>query len=79
MTNWASDEYDALIAKGSTTMDDAERLKIYEEAEKMVIEDECVASPFATNNNNIFVKDYVKNYPTGAFDKSGLKHVEIVK
>lgn len=79
MTNWASDEYDALIAKGSTTMDDAERLKIYEEAEKMVIEDECVASPFATNNYNIFVKDYVKNYPTGAFDKSGLKHVEIVK
>jgi len=79
MTNWASDEFDALMAKGSIELDDAKRLEIYEEAERLVIVEEGVASPFATSNNNIFVKSYVKNYPEGCFNNAGLRHVEIVK
>ena len=46
---------------------------------ELLLKEECVASPFATNNYNLFVKSYVKNYPEGTFSNEGLKYVEIVK
>ena len=79
MTNWESDEFDAMIAKGSTTLDDAERMQIYADAERIAIYDDCVAAPLATNNVNIFVKDYVQNYPEGTWGNEGLRYVDIVK
>jgi len=79
MTNWESAEFDAMIAKGSITLDDAERMQIYADAERIAIYDHCVAAPLATNNVNIFVKDYVQNYPFGTWGNEGLRYVDIVK
>ncbi|MEA4920813.1 MAG: peptide ABC transporter substrate-binding protein [Clostridiaceae bacterium] len=78
-TGWSSTKYDELIAKGAVEMDAEKRIQDYKDAEHILIQDECVASPLATANMNIFVKSYVKNYPQGAFSNSGLKYVEIVK
>lgn len=78
-TNWSSEKYDELIAAGSIELDAEKRLEIYAEAEELLLKEECVASPFATNNYNLFVKSYVKNYPEGTFSNEGLKYVEIVK
>ena len=78
-TNWANAEYDALIDKGAHELDGKARIEIYKQAEDMIIRDECVVSPFATNNYYTFAKSYVKNFPTGAFNSAGLKYVEIAK
>ena len=78
-TNWANEEYDALINQGAHELDGAKRIEIYKQAEDMIIRDQCVVSPFATNNYYTFTKSYVKNFPTGAFNGAGLKYVEIAK
>ena len=73
------EEYDALINQGAHELDGAKRIEIYKQAENMIIRDQCVVSPFATNNYYTFTKSYVKNFPTGAFNGAGLKYVEIAK
>lgn len=78
-TGWSSEAYDELIAKAAVEMDDAKRLQMYIEAENMILREDCVVSPFATSQVNVFIRDYVKNYPSMGFSNRGLKDVVIQK
>lgn len=78
-TGWSSEEYDRLIAESAVEMDDAKRLEGYIKAENLLLRDEGVVCPYGTSRVNIFVRDYVKNYPTMGFTKRGLKGVYIEK
>lgn len=76
-TGWSSPEYDELIAKAAVEMDDAKRLQYYIDAENLLLRENCVVSPFATAQTNVFIRDYVKNYPSLGFSNRGLKDVVI--
>lgn len=74
-TGWANQEYDELIARGSVTLDETERIQAYVDAERILIYDECVVSPVATASVNQFVRDYVEEYATLGFSNMGFKYV----
>jgi ABC-type oligopeptide transport system substrate-binding subunit len=74
-TGWANEEYDQLISEASVTMDEQERLNKYIEAEKILIKEECVASPLATAGVHQFVRNYVHDYATLGFSNTAMKHV----
>lgn len=74
-TGWVNEEYDALIRKASTEMDEEKRLQLYIDAETILIKDEAVVSPLATSRVNQFVRDYVHGYATLGFSNMGFKYV----
>ena len=76
-TGWSSPEYDELIAKAAVEMDDAKRLQYYIDAENLLLRENCVVTPFATAQTNVFIRDYIKNYPSLGFSNRGLKDVVI--
>lgn len=60
-TAWNNKEFDALIAKGRATVDDAERRKIYAEAQQMMIRDVPSVIPFFQDVLTAH-KSHVKNW-----------------
>lgn len=61
-TGWSNAEYDRIITEASSEMDEAKRLQGYIDAETILIKDECVVSPMATNQVQQFYQPYVKGY-----------------
>ena len=57
-TGWANPEYDELVKKAVTEMDENTRMDMYIQAEKMVLDD-YVVCPFATSIKQMFTKSYV--------------------
>jgi len=60
-TGWANAKYDDLIKKANSITDKAERLKLYKEAEKLLIYDDVVIAPVMFNKKNQFQYKYVKD------------------
>ncbi len=60
-TGWANTKYDDLIKKANSITDKAERLKLYKEAEKLLIYDDVVIAPVMFNKKNQFQYKYVKD------------------
>lgn len=78
-TGWANDEYDALIAEASVTMDDEARAALYKEAEDMLLKEYGVANPLATSVSNYFYRDYVTGYDTMPLSTAGYKYIQILE
>jgi ABC-type oligopeptide transport system substrate-binding subunit len=74
-TGWSNAQYDALIKASGTEMDEAKRLQEYIDAETILLKDECVVSPLATNQTHQFTKSHVYGYATLGFTVSEFKHV----
>lgn len=69
-------EYDALVEKASTTLDPEERLKILQEAEKIIIEDAPIV-PIYHYNNVYLLAPFVKGYDPNALNVVYLKEVSL--
>lgn len=78
-TGWSNPEYDALIAKAASTMDDKERAAIYKEAEYILIKENAVANPLATSTANYFYKNYVKGYSKMPLSTGGFKYMYLLE
>ena len=66
---YCNEEFDELVARADTSIDRAERIRLYEEAGEILIAD--VPGPFVYNLSNIFlVKPFVQNYTTTPADSS---------
>ena len=57
-TGWSNKEYDEICRKAVVTMDPEERMNLYIQAEKIVLED-YIFTPFATSVSHQFSKSYV--------------------
>lgn len=71
-TGWANQEYDELVDKGSTEMDEQKRLEYYKQAEKLLLDDNVVL-PLATGTSHTFYKNYVYGYSNLGFSSNGFK------
>lgn len=78
-TGWSNADYDALIAKASTTMDDKERIELYKQAEDLLLRENAVANPLATSVNNLFYRDYVQGYNKMPLSSMSYKKFQILE
>lgn len=69
---WVNETYAALVAEGSASMDEAERLEKYRQAEEMLITAAAIA-PVYYNASRTYAYNYVTGIPTNPFDTTGMK------
>ena len=69
---WVNEEYAALVAEGAASMDDAVRLKNYQQAEEMLVISAAIA-PTHYNVARTYAYSYVGGIPTNPFDTTGMK------
>lgn len=73
-TGWSSEKYDELIKKASETTDQAERAKLFAEAERLLIYEDGVISPGTWRTKNTYVRKYVNNFYTPLYGTMDLKY-----
>ena len=73
-TGWKNEKYDALIEKANETQNEEERVKLYTEAEKMLVYEDATITPGVWRYKNTYVRKYVKNYSSPIFGTVDLKH-----
>jgi oligopeptide transport system substrate-binding protein len=75
-TGWQNETYDGLVKKARVVMDQEERMRLYQEVDRILIED-AVVLPLLYHRSHILVKPWVKTYPTSAIDQWFWKDVII--
>jgi oligopeptide transport system substrate-binding protein len=66
-TFWSNKAYDEIIKKVSETNDQAVRLQLFKDAEKMLLADEAVISPVVYRQRNTFRANYAKGIMSPLF------------
>lgn len=69
---WVNDTYAALVAEGAASLDEAERLAKYRQAEELLIREAAIA-PVYYNASRTYVYNYVGGIPVNPFDTTGMK------
>ncbi len=67
-TGWKSEKYDALVAKGLKETDPKERLKIYHQAQKILVEEEMPVIPLFSDVNQLLVSQRIENFHNNVLD-----------
>jgi len=76
-TKWQNPHYDDLIKKGASTLNPSERLKLYAQAQKLMLEDEAVVIPLMSSVSHNLVSKRVENYPLNPLSIFDFKEVII--
>jgi oligopeptide transport system substrate-binding protein len=69
--NWQDESYDQLLEKAQQTMDQSDRIRLYQNADKILIEDAVVMPTTYLKNHKLF-KPWVK-LPAGGINRFSLK------
>ncbi|MFZ3064962.1 MAG: peptide ABC transporter substrate-binding protein [Nitrospirota bacterium] len=78
-TKWSNKRYDKLIELAAIEMDAEKRIKLYNEAQRILCEIDAPIMPIFISAQNVLVKPYVKNYKLNPMDILYLKDVRIEK
>ena len=73
-TGWRSAAYDELVERARRSTDQADRMKLYAQADRILIE-EAVVLPGTYGRNHLLVKPWVSRYPTSAMATLSWKDV----
>ena len=76
-TNWKNQKYDELILQAMTTKNSPLRKQLYDQAQKILLEEEAVAFPIYTNVSHILISPRIKNYPLNVMSYILFKNIEI--
>ena len=76
-TRWGDRRYDELINRASMEHDLNKRQAMYNEAQKILTEEEALIMPLFIVTQNLLVKPYVKGLEINAMDILYLKKVHI--
>ena len=76
-TNWKNKEFDQLILKAMTTGNGSERQKLYNKAQKILLEEDTVVFPIFNSVSHILVSPRIKNYPMNVMSYVLFKQIEI--
>jgi oligopeptide transport system substrate-binding protein len=75
-TKYSNPEVDALLDQAKAETDEAERIRLYQEAEKLIIEDSPWIPLFHGQDSSL-IKPYVKNYINAPFVIPRMRYVSI--
>ena len=75
-TQWWDDDYAGLVEEARRTLDQAERMKMYQQADSILIE-EAVLMPLTYRRLNLMIKPWVAKFPTSPVRWSFWKDVII--
>jgi oligopeptide transport system substrate-binding protein len=67
-TQWKSDEYDALVQKAVITLNPAERQKLYDRAQHLLLERDTAIVPMYVSEKTYLVKPHVKGLSINALN-----------
>jgi oligopeptide transport system substrate-binding protein len=76
-TKWSNKRYDKLIELAAIEMDTEKRIKLYNEAQRILCEADAPIMPLFISAQNVLVKPYVKGYMLNPMDILYLKDVRI--
>jgi oligopeptide transport system substrate-binding protein len=74
--SWRNERYDDLVEKAQHSLDQVERIKLYEEAERILVE-EAPILPIFHRSTRLLVKPWVTRFPTSGLREWFLKDVVI--
>lgn len=78
-TNWKNKTYDELILKAMTTEDSPQRQKLYDKAQKILLEESVAVFPIFASVSHILISPRIKNYPRNVMSYVLFKNIEIKK
>ena len=78
-TKWSNKRYDKLIGLAAIEMDAEKRIKLYNEAQRILCEIDAPIMPLFISAQNVLVKPYVKGYRLNSMDILYLKDVKVEK
>jgi len=64
-TGWQNEAYDTLVNKARQVLDQEERIRLYREADRVLIEGAAIM-PLAYFRTHLLVKPWVTRYPVSA-------------
>lgn len=76
-THWANARYDALIAEAAAISDPARRQALYDEAQRLLLEQEVAIAPLFVATQNFLVAPQVRGLELNALELLNLKHVTL--
>ena len=77
-TKWKNDTYDEKVTQASSESDEQKRVALYNEAQKILLEEDVPVFPLYIYNTNILISNRLKNFPTNEMRQFPLKGVSIV-
>jgi ABC-type oligopeptide transport system substrate-binding subunit/DNA-binding SARP family transcriptional activator len=75
-TRWRNEAYDRLVERARRVVDHSERMKLYQQADRILVE-EAVVVPLAYSRRHVLVKPWVSQYPMSAMRNDFWKDVII--
>jgi oligopeptide transport system substrate-binding protein len=75
--HWKNPKFDELVEKAVSVQDKTERAKLYEQAQKLLVEDDAAAIPIYSYMSQKMVAKRVKNFPLNAMNRYKFKKVEL--
>ena len=78
-TGWSNKRYDELIARAGRTQDPKERMKLFNEAEQLLVVDEVPIMPLYTYVNKGMLSKKVKGWSPNILDQHPLKFISVEK
>lgn len=76
-TKWKNTKFDDLVVKAASESSEAERKKLYSEAQKILLEDDVAVVPLYNNVGLLLVADRVENYPMNSMWRYEYKNVKL--
>lgn len=73
-SKWVNSEYCELVNKGTGTLDEAERLELYRQAEELLVSEAAMAPLYWTGSIR-FSYGYMRNFSNNVFDTTGMKYL----
>jgi len=75
-THWGNETYDRLVEEARRMMDQGERMKLYQEADRVLVQEAAII-PVTYSREHILVKPWVSKYPLSAIQSRFWKDVII--
>ncbi len=73
---WQNETYDRLVERAQQVMDQGERMKLYRQADRLLIE-EAPVLPLTYERRHLLVKPWVSRYPTSPIQSAFWKDAVI--
>lgn len=78
-TNWCSPEYDRLVTKAAVEQDESRRVKIYDQAQKILLERDAPIVPYVNHVQQNMIKPFIRGLEPDPLDLIYFNRVEFVE